>query len=410
VNPAGASVRYGTHVRIGGHEVPVPLSVYETEGLEKGWTSRGRFAWLIAPGALGTRTDEALKQLAKGSRFQMTSTPEGTVVESGGRLSPKEAHSAAIALERQLPQLRRVRIVKRGTAFGDDTPLDLRRDLAAMWDDESSRHRRITRGQVGDAGELAMKDVAREMKRLGLIPHGQHKPIGINDGRRHGKLDAVVGDLGVEIKSTSLRSMVGGRRAGTISAADRAGQLAMADAKGLRPALVHPIVDFDNGVVHVFAHVYEKGKGFHERRMPASMIRDLVDGKLEPGQEREAGGAGGGGNRMTYVGTFPLRYNPNDLRDQGRNLRDAQGRMHSDEVARRLKEPKSADVQISARRRASKSERDAQIVALAGGGAHTQGEIAEAVGVSQATVSRVLRDHNIHLGSGYRSDRRKVRA
>jgi hypothetical protein len=391
INPRGARVPYGSTVRVGDEPVRVPITPHESVGRDRGWTATGRFAWLVEPGSLGKDTDARLRQLGTGRRFKLTRTPEGVIVSSREGLSMQKAHSVALEVERQLPQLRRSRVKKRGEPLSDDTPLDPRRDLAVrIYDDEQpgdySRHHRITREQAGHAGELAIGDVTKRLHELGVIPHAR------------------IGDLGVEMKTTPLRGLVGGRRTGTISQEARARKIAHAKAEGLRPAMVHNVVDFDTGRAHSFLHVYQPGEAFMERRLPTEMVGDLVAGKLSPGDEHMT--KSGRGERWMYVGTHSLRHNPLDERDQARELTAAERRA-------RLKERvEPADVveprPVKGRRpraRSSREDRNRHIKSLAASDpGMTQGEIARQVGVSQATVSNVLREAGMERGRGARTD------
>jgi DNA-binding CsgD family transcriptional regulator len=449
LHPSGARSRYGTTVNIGGERIRIPTVPAEIEGRSSGWAgARGtRFQWTMPAGALGRDTGTILAKLQQSRRFRAAKRGDHFLLETAENLSPQDAHGAAISIERHFNQLRRVRTTRPGEPLNDDTPLDLRADLSSAGERRHSRYAHVSRQALGDAAELALPDVARRLKELGVIDSADNRAsmTFVTDKSDKPPLDWQIGEFGIEVKAQSFRGLTTGVSAATgktggvsVTPAQRAEKLKSARLNGLKPALSQHIVDFDAGVTHVFLYRYEgewdgdewvpapgAPQAYSPVRLPQDATRALVEGRATPG-DQFIPYKGTEGQATLYVGTFSLRANPLAARDQGRDLSPR-------ELRQRIEAPPgpSADVlprdatvrpaQAPARgggaqaiaekrgdRRLALAQRDAEIVKLAQAGGATQGDIARQLGVSQATVSGVLRRNGIKMGRGTRNDRRRA--
>jgi hypothetical protein len=446
---------YGHEEDIGGTRVKVPMVPQEEHGRARGWDGGG-FSWAVGPhslDSLGPRTERYLATLKRSPYFKVRKEGDVHIVEArGGKLTQSQMHAAAMDLEAHLNEFRTLRISS-GRPVDDDRPLDLTADLANSTNDYT-RHARVNRKDLGNAGEALLPEIAEAMSKvrepredpetgkvtLGklLFPgaKGPFTPISLEAearGEKQTNLDAGIGVYGAEFKSTPWRMLTAaraegegtGRKAsfgGTVKESSRLQKIAMAEKQGLEPVNVYPIPDLDGNHAHVFVHPFrghfdgkrtkERPRGkwvsetgekvFGERRIPVELQTALIDGTAVIGKDYKPTRVKHG-EPTIYLGTFTLPLNPIVLADMTPELRGRRGpEARAKAVLERMRAPRRGRAQIA--------ERDARILEYARSGLFTQGEIAAKVGLKQPAVSTILRKkHHFQTGQGRRSDLRAAR-
>lgn len=411
VDPLGARRRAGDGV---------PLGPPDREGRTRGWANGG-FRWRISDGMLGPAHREDLRALAASGVFR--AGPAGdhgtTTLEVAPDVPPQRALAAARNLEIARPQLRRLRDSD-GGYVEDDTPLDLHAAERASDDHDHTRYPGVDYRVLGDVAELQMLDAEQRLREL-HVPMSD-KPS-VMTTAEHGNLPPldweIAGTFGCEVKSFALRGAHPGNvgRGGLgQDPGSRAAKIAECRAKGLRPVLVRVGVDLDSDTAHLFWHEYhDPDAAFKDRRLPAHMVQELLDGTLRPGETRTGARLRDERSRWVYLGSFRLRNNP--LRPGQQQLRSKQERARLGALrprpvdvgvgARRLAAPSSVprptrdelDAENRAHRLASNADRDRQIADLARNSDLSQSQIASRLGVSKSLVGNVIRARGLRRPS-----------
>jgi hypothetical protein len=320
INPSGTRVPVGTTAPIGTRRVPVPAIPHEPGALlVKPWAPGNTFRWHLNPADIGDG-GRSLALMRRHKDFTVRDQADGSVlITTRGRMNAHAALLRARSLEASLPQLRRSRATAPRKPFADDRPLDL--DVPADRD-MSVTYRNVSKGQIGDTGEAAIRDVRDRLVELGMADPSDAGFFWPTAGRADTPIDWVIGNRAMEVKTHAWRGSTPGSetprpKIGLDSSSLKSGDIADLNAKHrkgkgpLRPALVQIFTDLDNNVAHVFVYDYPRGKPITAVRVPSDMFADLAAGKLRPGEQRRPRGANA---PTTYVGTFKLRVNP--LRDK----------------------------------------------------------------------------------------------
>jgi Homeodomain-like domain len=402
LNPSGERRKYRDPVDVGGQKMHVPLSPREPTiptrevkwqaGLRDAWGVGHTFRWLVPPGSVSDKHLDAIQRMGP---FKLTDTRDGALLETKparSRDAQKLAHWQAVSLETALPQLRRLRVRKRGEALRDDRPLELRVDMGTPTDDDA-RYAGIDKNQLGDAAQATLPEFAERLHTLGYIS----SPTDFNErtigqANRQGAIDWRVGDRAVEVKGEAWIGRapgVSGQTGVKDSPKDvpdkyMASKLAEAwqygqehpDVGPLRPTGVVPVIDMDEGVAHLFMYDYpghwdtdgseaskhqkaviKRGEvdpvtgrrvdrnttidtnwvpegvdAYSGQRIPVQMWKELASGALEPDTLIRSRQATTGGWR--YLGTMGLRYNPHVMPSDALRARDV--RLNPDMTGPRL--------------------------------------------------------------------------
>lgn len=505
VNPHGIKYAPGAKVPVGPrdnqHRYAVPVAP-ASEGIEDPWTKGRSFGWHVD--AVEARDAASVPGI-----FTVTDTPEGHFMEINPSVPLPEARAIARDMEIRRPDRRVRRASAPGAMLNDLRPLNVGDDEGydPNIGETLTRHGEeilgnITDRQIGMAAELSAADVYAALRRLGIADQGKVDPDGKDlvlpsahdadapGNADHAPLDIYMDGLAIESKSVSIRDRTlgmtfitpaigawqaerkrlaaflgmdvqdpGGHNPRELGPNARRvfdaykGKVKLrggAKAKGLRPASLVQVVDTDNDVVHVFFHEFpDEDTAFRSiPRVPAEMTDRLARGELVPGETMAPEGGPNRGDLergTTFVGTFPLRYNPArqgnvavlpgakeqarllalaDAEDKdttpgsrlvrrGRGARAGQGRAKKSEGAGRMvdadgnpetMEQRLARLQPILRRMAHDVPQGEIGKQLAIDG-HTIDGRGQPVELSQATISRYMNRLGIKKGKGTRTDR-----
>ena len=419
LNPSGERVRTGQVADYGDRRLPVPLTVPLT-GQHGGWNSDGEFSWSIQPGSLGAGHDRLVESLRRAPSFLVTEKPGGTVqVDSAPTRDPVQANGDARRLEVLLPQLSRMRVDANGQAVEND-PIDLapeerETDLSRA---QLTYYAGVSTYQIGASAETLIDSAAGRMAELELIAEGAPLELSTQERGNTSPLDWRVGRYAIEVKSRGMRGLVPGvaQEKLKIHADARDEKIAAAEAEGLTPALVFSLTDLDTDVAHLFFHEYPPSAPFGSPRPPKELVDRLISGDIRPGDDvvplTGPDGGGRGERRFVFLGTFRLGYNPltaggdvdpDDPYEPSslQTGRDRAARQAPVDVGARGPVSAPEDVTGSSQlkrddseeRLADREERNRAIIAavIAQPGV-SQAEIARRMGVSQGTVSKLLKD------------------
>lgn len=404
-NPRGLRVPTGEQL----DAVPIPLSI-PAGGINHPWATDADghpvFMWEVSPGELGPDHDRLVHSLRRAPQLVTTDIPGGGVrIHSARQRTTAQAVGDARRVEVLAPQLTATRVQAPGVDLADTRRIDLHPEESAArprgW------YPGVTPRMLADSARNLIDGAASRMTELGLADRGaRHEPA-------RSPLDWVIGDRAIVVVAQSMRSLTPGqqqRADTTYGARVRAQRLAYTAANGLRPALVHSVVDLDNDVAHLFLHDFpDADTAYKDIRPPTALIDRLVAGTLRPGDEDTAAhgpDAGRGAKRFVFLGTFRLGYNPLLARaGKPPDLEDARrrrgGKPPLDIGVRRPVAPpvdretvaqvKQQGAQRARQARADREARDSRIVQLyADGEGLSQNELAAMFGLTQPTVSTIL--------------------
>lgn len=446
-----------------------PLVPTEKEGITGAWADGGVFRWEFPQGSLGTSERVIVESFTKSPDFRVTTKAGRVSIATRKGRAEASAQRSARKLERELDVMRKHRSVADGKPFRDTRPLDMHEEDpmsdSVLSGAEWSKYHLISWGQQGDAAEAGIEDVMRRLMSLKrrdgspmLLPDAKHRLTNAQ-GQVNDAADWIIGaDSEVcyyaEVKSHGWRGLVGGRAENSgpsvtkeQSQRKRDG-LAELNAERARrvpplpkaiPVVFQVWVDFDADVMHVTMQNYNpriKDKLFVSKRVPGEVTTGIIDGTIKPGTVVAPARGSHGGNlagATTYVGSFPLRFNPlGDDKHTGQRLSDLTPAEKRALVSRPMPQVDAfeGDPVVMRRKRAPEPKpkgraaiaaRNKEIIDEArrmakGKSAVTQEELGERFGISQPTISGIIANHNkdnpkdqIVIGKGKRTDRQPAR-